>query len=344
MFNALLKRQAALAASYPFATVEPNIGIVDIPDDRLEELLVIANNEYRSSKETQKNLSGQTSKEITVMPATIKFIDIAGLVEGAHQGEGLGNQFLAHIREVDAVLHLLRGFDDENVSRAGSVSPQKDVEIISTELLLADLQTVQKRLDSKKFRQDQQILNFLKDNLERGNLISKLEISEEEQVYVDEMQLITSKPILYALNVSEDKITEDHEEKYIVICAKLEEDLIDFSGKDRGEYLGEMGIEESGLNKIIKECYELLGLETFFSYGPKEVRAWTFKKGTVAEKAAGIIHSDFERGFIKAEVISFSELAKFSSWKEAKEKGQIRLEGKQYVMQEGDVVQFRFNV
>jgi hypothetical protein len=349
LFNALLKKQAALAASYPFATIEPNIGVVPVPDKNLEQLMQVAQREYLSQKETEKKLTGQEKKEIAVVPATIKFLDIAGLVEGAHAGEGLGNQFLSHIREVDAILHLVRGFEDENVPRAGSVSPQKDIELINAELLLADLQTVEKRLNSKKYREDKAVLEKIKGNLEKGILANEMELESKEKEYLQEMHLLTAKPMLYVLNVSEVGLQEEGADAigafdFIKISAQVEADLSAFSDNERREYLRELGIKESGLNQVIKACYKLLRLQKFYTYGPKEVHAWTVEEGSTAVEAAGEIHTDFAKGFIKAEVINCHELFKVGSWKAAKEKGAIRLEGKEYIMQEGDVVIFRFNL
>lgn len=335
LFNALLKRQAALAASYPFATIEPNVGVVDVPDGRLHRLAEVIKKEYEGKAE-------KFPEKIT--PATIKFIDIAGLVEGAHKGEGLGNQFLSHIREVDAVLHVLRGFEDENVDRAGAVSPQEDIDLINTELMLADLQTVEKRIGSKKFAQDRPFLTEIKESLEKGNLVSSLDLSDEQKDYVKELSLLTQKPMTFVLNANEGKLGEKFKKEYIPICAKMESDLTSFSDEERSQYLAELGVEEAGLDLVIKKSYAILELHSFFTPGPKEVRAWTIKIGTKAPQAAGTIHTDFERGFISSEVIDLAKLEEAGSWKGARDKGFLRMEGKDYVVQDGDVIQFRFNV
>jgi len=335
LFNALLKRQAALAASYPFATIEPNVGVVDVPDKRLYRVAEVIKKEHKGKAETFPEKT---------TPATIKFIDIAGLVEGAHKGEGLGNQFLSHIREVDAVLHVLRGFEDENVDRAGAVSPQEDIDLINTELMLADLQTVEKRMESKKFTKDKPFLTKIKESLEKGKLVSSLDLSDEQKVYVRELSLLTQKPMLFVLNVGEGELREEFKQEYIPICAKLESDLSSFSEGERSQYLTELGIGEAGLDLVIKKSYAVLGLHSFFTPGPKEVRAWTIKKGTKAPQAAGAIHTDFERGFISSEVIDLAKLEEASSWKGARDKGFLRMEGKDYIVQDGDVIQFKFNV
>lgn len=332
LFNALLKRQAALAANYPFATIEPNMGVVDVPDARLHTLEKIVQAEYKDENLPEKTI-----------PSVVKFFDIAGLVEGAHKGEGLGNQFLSHIREVDAIAHVVRDFTDENVVRAGSTEPTKDLELINTELLLADLQTIDKRLESRKFKDDHPFLNRVRAALEEGQLINELELSDDEAKYVKELGLLTQKPALYIKNVDEAEI-RDVQGEFINISAKTEEELVTFSDEEKKEYLKDLGVEESGLDTVIKRSYSLLGLQDFFTAGPKEVRAWTIKIGTKAPQAAGTIHTDFERGFIKAEVVTLAELEKAGGWKAAKELGKIRQEGKDYVMQEGDVVEFRFNV
>lgn len=331
LFNALLKRQAALAANYPFATIEPNVGIVDVPDGRLEQLKQVVITE--TGKEPER-----------IMPATVKFFDIAGLVKGASEGEGLGNQFLAHIREVDLILQVVRAFSDENVIRAGATEPSADIDLINTELMLADIQTIDARIESRKFQNDKPLLGRLKSALEQGTMLSKLELTDEEKEYVKELNLMSIKPMLYVLNVDESELGEAAKTGYLYICAKTEAELAGFSDDEKAEYLKELGVKESGLDKVIQTCYATLGLQNYFTAGPKEVRAWTIKKGTKAPQAAGVIHTDFERGFISAEVVSCSVLVEQGDWKKAKEKGLIRLEGKNYVMQDGDVVEFRFNV
>jgi GTP-binding protein YchF len=340
LFNALLKKQAALSANYPFATIDPNIGVVDVPDARLDELYQVALNDI-SPQEKEK----PTFTPPKIIPTFIKFYDIAGLVKGAHEGEGLGNQFLSHIREVDAILQVVRGFTDENVVRAGSTEPQKDIELINAELALADLQTIEKRLGSKEARAHLPLLNRLKEQLEKGGLVNELDFTDEEKAYVKELSLLTQKPVLYVLNVDEDDLASTSDNKELLkISAKVESELISFDEEERVAYLKELGIKEPGLNVIIRACYKLLGLQTFLTEGPKEVRAWTVKVGAKAPQAAGVIHTDFERGFIKADIIACDTLVEIGSWKKAKDLGKIRQEGKEYVMQDGDVVEFRFNV
>jgi len=336
LFNALLKRQAALAASYPFATIDPNIGIVGVPDDRLFRIEKIVKREFGDKT------VGDCPKKIT--PATVKFIDIAGLVKGAHDGEGLGNKFLAHIREVDAILHVVRGFEDENVDKAGSVSPQEDLELIKAELLLADLSTIEKRLVAIKDLKKKKFLIEVKEKIEKGEILSIKKYSDEENALLKELSLLTTKPFLYALNVGEDSLEKECDPKFIKICAKLEADLISFDDNEKADYLREIGIENVGLDQVIKSSYELLDLHSFFTSGPDEIRAWTIKKGTKAKQAAGVIHTDLERGFISAEVITIDKLEEMGTWKHAKEKGVVRLEGKEYVVQDGDIIIVRFNV
>ncbi len=337
LFNALLKRQAALAASYPFATIEPNVGVVAVPDERISRLVEIVQKEYANK------IEGDCPKKVT--PATIKFIDIAGLVKGAHEGEGLGNKFLSHIREVDAILHVVRGFEDTNVDRAGSVSPQEDIELINAELMLADLSTVEKRLNSTKEPKEKAFLTGLKENLEKGTILSTKKYTDEEEKILKELSLLTAKPFLFALNVGEESLHQEFDQKFIKICAKLESDLTSFeTDAERSDYLRELGVENTGLDQVIKRGYELLGLQSFFTTGPDEVRAWTIKKGTKARQAAGVIHTDFERGFISAEMITLDKLEEAGTWKQAKELGVMRLEGKEYVVQDGDIMVVRFNV
>lgn len=354
LFNALLKRQAALAANYPFATIEPNIGVVDVPDPRLDELCKIVVNDYGR---------GSEGREIPekVTPAVVKFYDIAGLVKGASQGEGLGNAFLGHIREVNAIAHVVRSFEDDNVVRAGSVDPVSDKETINTELLLADIQSLENTVGKlekevrgktdKETKLRYETAKKILENLNQGILAKDIGLDDEEIEVSKELNLLTLKPQIYVLNVSEEFLSNKSEQNIdkgfdnaIVICAKLEAELADFDQNERENYLKELGIEYSGLDKLIKKGYEILGLETFLTAGPKEVRAWTIKKGSKAPQAAGEIHTDFERGFISAEVINFKDLVELGSLKKAKEKGLIRLEGKNYVMKDGDVVIFRFSV
>jgi GTP-binding protein YchF len=348
LFNAITKAGAE-CANYPFCTIEPNVGIVAVPDERLDFLAKIEN--------PQK-----------VIPATIKFVDIAGLVKGASKGEGLGNKFLSHIREVDAILNVVRCFEDSNIVHVeGSIDPIRDVEIITLELILADMEVVERRLQktSKLARNDKkaafelEILEKIKKGLNEGKPVRALQFTEEEKSFVCQLMLLTSKPVMYVANISEEDLISGEENQYVkqlkeyaekensqvlVISAKIEEELASLSDEERNELLREYGLAEPGLNNIIRHGYSLLGLITFFTAGPKEVHAWTIKKGTKAPQAAGKIHSDFEKGFIRAEVISYEDLVKAGSQATAREMGLMRLEGKDYVMQDGDIVVFRFNV
>jgi len=348
LFNAITKAGAE-CANYPFCTIEPNVGIVAVPDKRLDFLAKIEN--------PQK-----------VIPATIKFVDIAGLTKGASKGEGLGNKFLSHIREVDAILNVVRCFEDSNIVHVeGSIDPIRDVEIITLELILADMEVVERRLQktSKLARNDKkaafelEILEKIKKGLNEGKPVRTLQFTEEEKSFVCQLMLLTSKPVMYVANISEEDLISGEENQYVkqlkeyaekensqvlVISAKIEEELASLSDEERNELLREYGLAEPGLNNIIRHGYSLLGLITFFTAGPKEVHAWTIKKGTKAPQAAGKIHSDFEKGFIRAEVISYEDLVKAGSQATAREMGLMRLEGKDYVMQDGDIVVFRFNV
>lgn len=349
LFNAITKKNI-IAANYPFATIEPNVGIVMVPDKRMDFLV----NMYEPK---------------SIVPTSYEFIDIAGLVKGASSGEGLGNKFLSHIREVDAIVHVVRCFDNpEIIHVSGKVDPISDIEIINTELILSDLEIVQNRLDKiekkaqatkdKALALEVNLLNRIKDALQKNILVKNLEFNEDELNLLSGFNLITQKKVIYAANVLEDdvingdnkytKLVKEYAEKegssVIVMCAKMEEELSSLSDEDRDEYLNELGISNSGLDKLIFATYDLLGLATFFTCGKDEVRARTFKKGMLAPKCAGIIHSDFERGFIKAEVMSFEDLETFGSEVKVKEAGRLRLEGKEYVMQDGDICYFRFNV
>lgn len=348
LFNAITKA-GALAANYPFATIDPNVGIVEVPDNRLNVLTDMV----------------QPKKTI---PTTFEFTDIAGIVKGASKGEGLGNKFLSHIREVDAICQVVRAFDDDNVTHvAGRVDPIDDIEVINMELILADLESVEKRLPKleKMARQkdknavnEVRILTAVKEALEEGRPVRSLEFNEEDQKYINQAQLLTSKDMLYIANVGEDEIGDDDNEKVktireyaskegsevIVISAKIEEEIATLDDDDRAMFLEDLGIEEPGLDILIRTTYNLLGLATYFTAGVEEVRAWTFKTGMTAPQCAGIIHTDFERGFIRAEVTSYDDYVEFNGEHGAKEAGKQRLEGKDYIMQDGDVVHFRFNV
>ncbi len=348
LFNAITK-QSILAANYPFATIEPNQGMVTVPDKRVDFLEEL----YKPKK---------------VIPATFEFTDIAGLVEGASKGEGLGNKFLSHIREVDAIVEVVRCFDDDNVTHVtGNVDPLRDVSIIELELILADLEVAENRLDKigrkaklsndKEAKAEVLVLEKVKECLLSSKSIRTLSLSDDEYNILKPFNFLTIKPIIYVANVSEDEVSSSNEyvrvlEEFaskegalvIVICAKIEAELSELEDDERIEFLRELGINESGLDKLIKCGYSLLGLETFLTAGPDEVRAWTFKKGMKAPECAGIIHTDFMRGFIKAEVMSFSDLEKYGTEAKVKEAGRLRLEGKDYVMQDGDICYFRFNV
>ena len=348
LFNAITKA-GALAANYPFATIDPNVGIVEVPDHRLNVLT-----EMVEPKKT--------------VPTTFEFTDIAGIVKGASKGEGLGNKFLSHIREVDAICQVVRAFDDDNVTHvSGRVDPVDDIQVINMELVLADLESVEKRLPKieKMARQkdkdainEQRILSRIKEALEEGTPVRGLEFTEEDQKYVNQAHLLTSKEMLYIANVGEDEINDEDNDKVkaireyaskegsevIVISAKIEEEIATLDDEDKEMFLEDLGIEEPGLDRLIKTTYDLLGLATYFTAGVEEVRAWTFIKGMTAPQCAGIIHTDFERGFIRAEVTSYDDYVEYNGENGAKEAGKQRLEGKEYIMKDGDVVHFRFNV
>ena len=348
MFNSITKAGAE-CANYPFCTIEPNVGVVAVPDERIDKLAEM----YKPQKVTK---------------AIVEFVDIAGLVKGASKGEGLGNKFLSHIREVDAIAQVVRCFEDPNVIHVdGSVNPLRDIETINLELIFADMETLEKRLDKakknlkadKKYQAEIDLIEKIKANLEKGIPARAIEFNEDEQEIVKDMFLLTAKPILYIANISEDQIgnaenepmvkqvkeyaAKEHAE-VIPLCVKIEEELSGLDDSDKKEMLDALGLEESGLDKLIKKSYDLLGLMSFLTAGETEVRAWTITKGTKAPQAAGKIHSDFERGFIKAEVVSYNDLMKEGSMLAAKEKGLVRQEGKEYVMQDGDIVVFKFNV
>lgn len=350
LFNALTQA-GAQSANYPFCTIEPNYGIVSVPDARMDYLAEI----YHPQKFT---------------PAQIEFVDIAGLVKGASKGEGLGNKFLSHIREVDAIIEVVRCFEDDNITHVdGSVDPLRDVTTINYELIFADMETVQKRLDKavkmqktgdKKFKQEAEVCQVILDELEKGNFARNIEFSEEQEEIMRSMFLLTDKPIIYVANIAEDQVGDDslpvlqplfqyaaeHGSEVVTISAKIEEDLAGMDEDEKEMFIEELGIGESGLSKLIKKSYSLLGLISYLTAGEKEVRAWTITKGTKAPQAAGKIHSDFERGFIKAEIIAFDTLKNEcgGDMQAAKEKGLVRQEGKEYVIADGDVVLFRFNV
>ncbi len=347
LFNAITKA-GAQAANYPFCTIDPNVGVVAVPDARLDRLAEM----YKPEKYT---------------PTAIEFVDIAGLVKDAHRGEGLGNKFLSHIREVDAIVHVVRCFEDENIVHVdGSVDPLRDMETINLELIFADMETAEKRLDKarknsksgdKKYQGEIALLERITKRLEEGRPVRGMELDDDELALVNDMFLLTTKPVIYVANVAEEQLTGDDpavKEVFdaasregagaLMICAKVEEELSELSDEEKLAFLEDMGIGESGLDKLVKECYSLLGLISFLTAGPKEVRAWTIEKGTKAPQAAGKIHTDFERGFIRAEIVPYDSLMELGSMAACKEKGLIRSEGKDYVMQDGDITLFRFNV
>ena len=350
LFNALTAQSAALAANYPFATIEPNVGVVAVPDERLEPLAKIV-------------------KTSTIIPATVEFLDIAGLVRGASKGEGLGNQFLANIRETDTVVQVVRCFESEEIVHVeGSVDPARDIETIQIELALADLASVERRREraqktaksgDKQARAELEVLDKIQPVLEEGRPARTVELTKEERAVARSFFLLTTKPTIYAANVDEATlaapdenphvqrvraVAESEGAEFIIICAQLEAELVALPPDERRDYLEALGVEGSGVDNLIKSAYRLLGLMSFLTAGEKEVRAWTIPAGTRAPQAAGVIHTDIERGFIRAEVIGYDALLGAGSYAAAREQGLLRLEGKEYIMQEGDVVHFRFNV
>ncbi len=347
LFNALVANAKAEAANFPFCTIEPNVGIVAVPDERLEVL-------------------GKISESLQIVPTRVEFVDIAGLVKGASKGEGLGNQFLANIREVDAIVHVVRCFDEPDIIHvSGLVDPTRDIEIINLELILADLTQVEKRLErvkkqiktNKELQEELEALEAIAESLNQGKQARQVEISPEAAPSVKHLGLLTSKPVIYAANVSETDLATGNEwveqvkqiaaqekAEVVTVSAQVESELIELSEEDKAEFLASLDVKEGGLKSLIKATYSLLGLRTFFTSGAKETRAWTITAGTQAPQAAGVIHSDFERGFIRAETIAYRDLVAVGSLAAAKEKGLVRSEGKEYVVQEGDVMLFRFNV
>ncbi|MFB2805586.1 MULTISPECIES: redox-regulated ATPase YchF [Microcystis] len=347
LFNALVANAKAEAANFPFCTIEPNVGVVSVPDERLEVLAKISNSEK-------------------IVPTRIEFVDIAGLVKGASRGEGLGNQFLANIREVDAIVHVVRCFDNDDIIHvSGSVDPSRDIEVINLELALADLGQVEKRVErlrkqaknSKEAAEELAILEKILICLNDGISARKVDLSKEEEELIKNLGLLSRKPIIYAANVSEDdlatgndwvesvrQIAQQEQAKVVIVSAQVESELVELSEEERKDFLGSLGVEEGGLKSLIKATYELLGLRTYLTTGPQETRAWTIIAGMKAPQAAGVIHSDFERGFIRAETVSYQDLVNSGTMSAAKEKGLVRSEGKEYIVQEGDVLLFRFNV
>ncbi len=337
LFNALLKKQQALVANYPFATIEPNVGIVPVPDKRLDELTSIT-----QAEEKLDHLP-------PVVPATVKFVDIAGLVKGAADGAGLGNKFLSHIREVDLICEVVRAFPDEHIVREGSTTPEEDIAVINTELILADLQSLQKQLDDRKLDPKKKaLMEKIKEALDRGQLVSEIGMSEKEKELSRDLNLLTAKKFLYAVNANTstnwgeiNKLTKKFPGQVCVIDAKLEADLATFASEERTEYLISLGIKEAGVDQLIRLSYANLGLISFLTAGVKEVRAWTILAGTKAPQAAGVIHTDFEKNFIRAEVVDLKDFVQLGGWKNSREAGKARLEGKDYVMADGDVVEFK---
>jgi GTP-binding protein YchF len=347
LFNAVVANAKAQAANFPFCTIEPNVGVVAVPDDRLQVLAKI-------------------SESVEVVPARVEFVDIAGLVKGASQGEGLGNQFLANIREVDAIVHVVRCFENDDIIHvAGSIDPMRDIDIINLELVLADLGQIERRIErarkqaktSKEAQAEVAALEKLAEALNAGHQARQVNLTEEEEVLIKPLGLLTRKPVIYAANVSEDDLASGNEwvekvrqfaaqenAQVVVVSAQVESELIDLPEEDRAEFLESLGVEEGGLKSLIRATYQLLGLRTYFTTGPKETRAWTIHAGMSAPQAAGVIHSDFERGFIRAETVAYNDLVTTGSMNAAKEKGLVRSEGKEYTVQEGDVMLFRFNV
>ena len=339
LFNALLGKQVADASNYPFCTIDPNVGVVAVPDNKLPVLADIV-------------------KTPKITPAIVEFVDIAGLVKGAAQGEGLGNKFLTNIRECDAIMHVVRDFSDPNIIKEGSVDPQGDLEVIFAELIIKDLETIDKFIiqnqnnpkenKSKKFL----IAQKLKQSLEQGNLAVNLNLSKEDTELVQEFFLLTAKPYFIAVNVDEDtykniknyKLNIKDFDRVIPISAKIENDLSEFDDTEKSDYLQELGVNESGLERVIQKAYQTLGLQSYYTAGIKEVRAWTISQNATAPEAAGVIHTDFQRGFIMAEIISYNDFVQHQGWQGAKDAGRLRHEGKDYHMQPDDIVEFRFNV
>jgi ribosome-binding ATPase len=347
LFNAVVANAKATAANFPFCTIEPNVGIVAVPDERLPILATIASS-------------------VDIVPARVEFVDIAGLVKGASQGEGLGNQFLANIREVDAIIHVVRCFEDDDIIHvSGSIDPVRDMEIINLELVLADLGQIEKRIErarkqsrnNKEAQLEVDTLDQLVPLLNDGKPARQLNLTEEEELAIKPLGLLTRKPVIYATNVSEDDLAtgnawveqvrvvaaQEHAQ-VVVISAQVESELVELPEEERKDFLESLGVEEGGLKSLIRATYSLLGLQTYFTVGPKETRAWTIHAGMSAPQAAGVIHTDFERGFIRAETVAYQDLVTCGSQTAAKEKGLVRSEGKEYIVQEGDVMLFRFNV
>ncbi|MGD1908731.1 MAG: redox-regulated ATPase YchF [Leptolyngbyaceae cyanobacterium] len=347
LFNAVVANAKAQAANFPFCTIEPNVGVVAVPDERLNEL-------------------AQISDSAEIVPARVEFVDIAGLVKGASQGEGLGNQFLANIREVDAIIHVVRCFENDDIIHvSGSIDPARDADVINLELALADLSQLEKRLErvrkqartNKEAQAEMAVIEKILPVLNEGKTARQVDLTPEEELIIKPLGLLTRKPVIYAANVSEDDLASGNEwvekvrgiaasedDQVVIVSAQVEAELVELPAEDRADFLEALGVEEGGLRSLIRATYALLGLRTYFTTGPKETRAWTIRAGMVAPQAAGVIHTDFERGFIRAETIGYADLVSLGSMGAAKEKGLLRSEGKEYVVKEGDVMLFRFNV
>ncbi|CEJ45058.1 redox-regulated ATPase YchF [Umezakia ovalisporum] len=347
LFNAVVANAKAEAANFPFCTIEPNVGVVSVPDERL-------------------NVLAKISSSAQVIPARVEFVDIAGLVKGASQGEGLGNQFLSHIRQVDAIVHVVRCFENDDIIHvAGSIDPVRDIEIINLELGLSDLAQIERRVErtrklartSKDAQFEITVLEKLSAALNEGKSVRQVSLTQEEAEIIQGLELLTNKPIIYAANVSEDELATGNEyveqvrqvaarenAQVVVVSAQVEAELVELPETDKADFLASLGVQEGGLKSLIRATYALLGLRTYFTSGSKETRAWTISAGMSAPQAAGVIHSDFERGFIRAETIAYEDLVAHGSMTAAKEKGLVRSEGKEYIVQEGDVMLFRFNV
>lgn len=338
LFNALLGQQVADASNYPFCTIDPNIGVVEVPDNKLPVLANIVKSEK-------------------IVPAAVEFVDIAGLVKGAAAGEGLGNKFLTNIRDCDAICHVVRNFTDENVTKAGSIDPQSDFEVICAELIIKDLESLDKYLDANKKNSAEtssdkyKLAIKLKQALDSGQLAINIELDNKEKEDLKQFFLLTAKPYFIIVNVDEDTYKNIHDwhlkvENFdtVPVCAKIEAELSAFSDQEKKDYLKELGLANSGLDRVIEKAYQTLGLQSYYTAGVKEVRAWTIPTGATAPEAAGVIHTDFEKGFIKAEVASYQDFVKLGGWVKSREAGKVRLEGRDYIMKPDDIVLFRFNV
>jgi ribosome-binding ATPase len=347
LFNALLKKQLAYVANFPFATIEPNIGVVPVPDSRLDELAEVQSAEDKGNKKPP------------IVPSTVEFLDIAGLIAGAHKGEGLGNKFLSHIREVNAICHVIRAFTNEDIVRQGVTNPKSDFEVVETELKLADLQTLEKQKDpgntpNKELRSRFDFVQRLKTNLEKGIPARDVEVSEEEKKTLKELSLLTAKPIMIVINIDESELknADQIEEKYanelgvtkeqvVAMCAKTENELSDLTEDEQLLYLNDLGIVKTPLERLIRKAFATLGLISFLTAGEIEVRAWTLKEGSTAQEASGEIHTDFIKKFIKADICAYRDFVDFGGWKQARENGKVRSEGKEYIVKDGDVVEFK---